>query len=752
MVQLVLLVMGLCLLLVSGFSLCVDPLLLYGGLALMCVIFTVFYYDNWLTGARGSGAAALILATTVTVLFQQQSFLSGFSQLGCAVLDQMNQRYGGDYMIPLVTEVPRDVSIFLLLVFVPLTAYLGAFVVKNTDMMLVGLLVFPSIAVLLLLGASASWPSVACILLGILSVSASDRVGYRRSLWGQKDSLQWSQNWLRRQKISAVSAILVCLAGGMLAIPSFLILMPSLSVPLAQTIPFADAVEGQIAQAVFSYLPDLYRGELSAPMSTFGGGVADGSLSDTSGYLVSGVEDLSLKCTKKPQETIYLRGFIGGSYGQNQWQEPDERSFRAAADTWATEGNASIYLYNLPFLCMLYEENEAGVESSMAELTVERINANDSYTYTPYGVYLNEYYAVNGGDGAVRGQDVQDDIFTFYFRSAQMETLEEEFFLQNESALDRLERSYSAYAREHYRTVPDGFEQLQSQCDAAMLQDAATEDIITYVQSYLTQNYTYTLALPEVPVGQDAVSYFLNESKTGCSPHFASAATIMFRMLGIPARYVVGYAASTSLFTPQADGTYRAVLQSDHAHAWAEIYISGIGWIPVETTPGQLGLVQDIEFFGTPLVPEHPSETEPAQSQSTEPAPAQTSSSAFSFPTLQLVFFIAGTAVAVTAWMLLRRRARDLGLNRRISPAKRVRYIFAAYYRCLLGAGMPSHIESGSAEFSLWVKKLDPSLDEPEFGHMMKLVLESCFSNKPICESDVIWMRSFYRSSRKRIR
>lgn len=97
----------------------------------------------------------------------------------------------------------------------------------------------------------------------------------------------------------------------------------------------------------------------------------------------------------------------------------------------------------------------------MAELTVVRLNANDQYTYTPYGSYLNEYYQVSGGDGGVNGQSVQDDIFSFYFRSDQMATLEEEFFLQNESALDRLERSYSAYAKEHYRAVPEGFEELQ---------------------------------------------------------------------------------------------------------------------------------------------------------------------------------------------------------------------------------------------------------------------------------------------------
>ena len=748
------LVVGMCMFLVSGFSLAVEPLLLYGGLTAICLIFTVFYYDTWLTGARGIGALALTLVTTLAVLFLQQPFLSGFGQLGAAVLAQMNTAYNGDYMIPMVTEIPGDVSVFLLLVFVPITAYLGAFVVKSTDTLLVGLLVFPLLALLLLLSAAPSALSLVLLLLGILAVAASDRVGYRRALWGKKDTWQWKQNWLRRQKISAVSAAFVCLAGCLLMVPSFVILMPSLSIPLSQTAPFAEAVEGKLAEGILSYFPDIYGGRLSSPISTFGGGVADGSLTDSDGYLISGVEDLSLSCTKKPEETLYLRGFIGGSYEKNQWLEPEEAVFQSAAANWATEGNAGIYLYNLPFLRMLYEENEAGQESTYGELTVERLNANESYTYTPYGSYLNEYYEVSGGDGGVHGQDVQDDIFMFYSRAAQMATLEEEFFMQHESVLDRLERSYSAFAREHYTRVPEGFEDLQALCDEAQLEDGEVQEIIAFVQTHLTENYTYSLNLPEMPTGQDAIQFFLEDSKTGCSPQFASAATLMFRMLGVPARYVVGYAASVSLFTPQPDGTFHAVLQSDNAHAWAEIYISGTGWMPVETTPGQLGLVQDIEFFGTDLTPETTASTEPEESQETtvptmEEKPRKPEKT---FPVGLAAALTALAALLAGLLMIVQRLIQDLGLNRKKPAALRVRWVFAAYYRRLLWAGMPNTVESTSEEFAGWVEKLDPGLGETNFAYMMDLVLESCFGQRTAREVDVLWMRRMYLAARSRIR
>lgn len=752
LIRMIMPVMGLCLFAVSGFSLNADPALLYGGVALLCLIFTAFYYDNWLTGARIAGAAAFVLVTAVLVLFLQNSFVSGFKQVGYTILAQMNSSYNGDYMIPTVTNVPKDISIFFLLIFIPITAYIGAFVVYRTDSLMVGMLFFPILAVLMLMSAKPSYTSAVLILLGFLAVLAADRVGYHKKIWGEKDSEQWDRNWQRRQKISSFSAVFICLIGSLLMIPSFFIIMPSLSVPIAQTTPFSNKVEGKFAQMILSYLPEEYRGEYSSQIAAFSGGVEDGGLSNTDGYLIDGVEDLSLSCTKKPQETLYLKGFVGGNYDNNRWTEPDEKTFISAASNWSTEGKSSIYINNIPFMRMLYDQNESGAESTAAELTVKRINANENYTYVPYNCYLNEYYEISGGDGSVKGQSVQDDIFSFYSRSEQTEMLEEEYFVQNESSFDRLERSYSAYVTDHYKDVPEGFERLQSQCDSAELTDADTEQIISYVQDYLTQNYNYSLDIAELPAGEDAVLNFLFESKTGYSPHYASAAVIMFRMFGIPSRYVVGYAASESLFTRQSDGTYQAVLQSDNAHAWAEIYISGTGWIPVETTPGQLGMVQDIEFYGKQLSADSNETADSAQNQN-EFKPSAEPEQPDEPPHFGwLIITAAGAAAIVAAVLMQRRRVRDLGLNKRAEPSIRVRFIFAAYYRLLLRSGMPRSVESTSAEFAEWAVKLDTTLEKESFDHMLELVLESCFGQKTIDEKDVVWMRKRYCAAKEKLK
>lgn len=81
------------------------------------------------------------------------------------------------------------------------------------------------------------------------------------------------------------------------------------------------------------------------------------------------------------------------------------------------------------------------------------------------------------------------------------------------------------------------------------------------------------------PDNRDFVSWFLLDERQGYCTSFATAMAVMARMVGLPSRYVEGYAA-----TPDADGVARVTQQN--AHAWAEIYFTGFGWLPFDPTPG----------------------------------------------------------------------------------------------------------------------------------------------------------------------
>lgn len=103
-------------------------------------------------------------------------------------------------------------------------------------------------------------------------------------------------------------------------------------------------------------------------------------------------------------------------------------------------------------------------------------------------------------------------------------------------------------------------------------------DVVTTALNYFhNENFSYTLQPPLL--GSQPVEEFLFEVRRGYCEHYASALVTLMRAAGIPARAVVGYQGGE--FNPS--GNYLIVRQSD-AHAWAEVWLAGRGWVRVDPT------------------------------------------------------------------------------------------------------------------------------------------------------------------------
>src|SRR5438034_2108580 len=114
----------------------------------------------------------------------------------------------------------------------------------------------------------------------------------------------------------------------------------------------------------------------------------------------------------------------------------------------------------------------------------------------------------------------------------------------------------------------------------------ATEyDIVTALTSWLQDNYRYSLEIGHVRPGVDAVGQFLFVYKKGYCEQFATAAALMLRSLGIPARLATGY--STGTYDPVLN---QSVVRERDAHAWVEVFFPNDGWVPVDPSPGFAGL------------------------------------------------------------------------------------------------------------------------------------------------------------------
>ena len=681
------------------------------------------------------GLLAGSLVYLVGLFLCQRSFLAGARQFGAAVAASLNERFNAN-LAATAGGTPAQLGLFLALAALPLAGLLALAALRRADILLLNLLLLPAAVFLLLAGSNVSTPCWLLLAVGWLGALAASRAVRRRALWGAAESETCRRNQAQHraiQKGSAAATVLVCAA---LLVPAF-VLRPVVGLPLQALQPAAQVMESAAISAAVTWLPRVSGGRLNLHVEAAAGGVADGALAQGGGLQLRGVEDLALTASDQPEETVYLRGFIGGSYDGTAWQAPDANAFDSAAMNWKTEDDARLTIASLPFLRAAYDG-----ATEPQSLTVERLNAGDAYTYAPYNAYWNDYYTLNG-DGAADGQTAQDDVFLYYPRSIAKELLA----ARAEgvpSVLDRMESSYAAYANSHYTAVPDGYDDLQAQCETAAKEQKLTDpdDITAYIRTWLNTNCRYDTNASQAPDGTDPIHYFLYESKSGYSVQFASAATLMFRMFGLPARYVVGYAAPQSLFTQQADGSWHAVLQDDNAHAWAEVYIDGQGWTPMEMTPGVLVTAEKADYKSS--LPE----TTPAESRA-----AATTDSADTRQDLQLstaprraLWLVAVPVVilaAATAAFILHRR-RMLGLDTRRPCAERVLAIFAAIYAQLVCRGLPAGTSSDEQAFPQFLLKEVHELSGREIEAMVSLAQRAAFAADTLTEEDVAAMRGWY--------
>lgn len=159
---------------------------------------------------------------------------------------------------------------------------------------------------------------------------------------------------------------------------------------------------------------------------------------------------------------------------------------------------------------------------------------------------------------------------------------------------------YAAYVKEFYGKGAS-LESVKS--IAAELYDevsaAPTDfDKIMAVVNYMILNYKYTTE-PTKPSGEYAsdIDSFLLETKDGYCVQFATAATLILRELGIPARYVQGYLANNFYESKDDEGNkiYRSSVTDEDAHAWVEVWIDGLGWRTIEVTPSYYSAIYYID-------------------------------------------------------------------------------------------------------------------------------------------------------------
>ena len=730
-----LLALGLLTALNGAFALAL-PIWVWLGVAALCAAWPVLHRVPLSKAGRYGAALALAVGYLVLLFAVQQPFLAGATQCADAVRLCLNTRFNADFTVA-SSPIAAHRGLFVLLAAVPVTAILTLLTVWHTDALLLGLVLLPVVVVTLLAGTGSAVLGWLLLIPGWLGACAAARSVPRKRLWGSKASAAYAANLQTHRTNQTLTAAGMAAICAVLFLPA-LALRPALALPLNALQPVTDKAGAAVLRVAIAWLPKISGGALNFHVSAAAGGVEDGSLVQGQGLALTGLEDLLVTTDTAPTETVYLRGFIGADYDGTRWQPGDAAAFDSAAANWKTDGSARLDIANLPFL----RAASGGAEPQ--QMTVQRIHANDAYTFAPYNAYFNDYYLLDG-DGAAAGQTVQDDIF-YYFPRKQAAELLAARADGDAGVLDRLESAYAAYVQARYLEVPagEGYDAIRAELQALLKERKLKDDDLdgrrALVRSWLNERCRYSTDAA-VSAGTDPVLYFLNESHAGSSTQFASAAVLLCRMVGLPARYVVGYAAPQSLFTAAGDGSCRAVLQDDNAHAWAEIYLAGQGWTPLEVTPGMAAELTEGELAADAAQ----AAQDTADSDTPLPARQEAASPAETPQRVPLLWVLPTVLLLLVLTLALVRRARR-------TPLQTVQAEFCALHRKMRRCGLAAEVSSDEAAFAEFLQTHCPQTDRQTVQHLLDAVQAAQFAPDPCTAETAQEVRTICRKLRKMLR
>lgn len=292
----------------------------------------------------------------------------------------------------------------------------------------------------------------------------------------------------------------------------------------------------------------------------------------------------ALSVTMSAPQKLYLRGCVYETYASDSWST-------LSAQKRAEYEDLFYWLHRADF----YAQSQIGTATAFTTLsdaetlTIENLSACAAHGYYPYALAASDWL-----DASRIGDDdfPTCSIVRYYPGSvAQWYTLQQTL----SSAQERGNISEYLAAEEGYREyVYDVDLQMTSESWAVLnrLFDGADEpmtlsQILDLIRSTLDGVLTYDETIVTRNGSADFLQYTLEGSASGYSVHYATAATLMLRYFGVPARYVEGYYLSGAE-AAAVEADQPILLTENHAHAWAEYYLPGVGFVPFEVTPGYI--------------------------------------------------------------------------------------------------------------------------------------------------------------------
>ena len=341
-----------------------------------------------------------------------------------------------------------------------------------------------------------------------------------------------------------------------------------------------------------------------------------------------------------------------------------------------------------------------------------------------------------------------------------------------------MHNSYKDFVYENYLKVPDTAamkEVEDAYSDIITMYDGSVSsefETLNAIRDRMSSECTYSLYPRKTPSNRDFVNYFLLENKKGYCTHYATSGVMLARMAGIPARYATGYILVEKDIEgghSSSDGSVTIDVKDNRSHAWAEIYVDNIGWIPYEFTAGYSAQ----EINTQPVTTAEPTTAEDATTTTNDPASrttgtvskaaATTTSTAVTTKTatsiakggagsgsghgmhipkvLKSILLLLLALILITAFILLRRKFILSLREKRFTTGKaerKVRYMYAYAEKLLEALDMKS--ENGNYNsFADEVEKAYGGIyfNEGAFRKLTDTALRASFSKDTPTDKDI---------------
>lgn len=343
------------------------------------------------------------------------------------------------------------------------------------------------------------------------------------------------------------------------------------------------------------------------------GGMSNGRLGGVSSVRPDFETDLVVTFAPYSYETVYLKGFVGIDYTGNSWTS-SRQTVTSIPDFYDADHKTDSYMDFTTFMEADRLEqymHSNGQYALKGRMQIKNVDANPGYVYLPYYTTRESIPGLSMDNHVITGEFPLGDTATYEFYPAVSQIKEltypsQDIYANTFSATSD-EASYLAAYRDYcystYTYVPENLITPIKKVVEKTGFGSGTAEKVQLVEQYFVEHYTYSMSPGTTPRNEDFIGYFLTSQNQGYCAHFASAATMILRYMGVPARYVEGYVISAySISNAEATGedykeymtgtspigktgVITAEITDANAHAWVEVYSDGFGWVPVDVTP-----------------------------------------------------------------------------------------------------------------------------------------------------------------------